>query len=120
MASSARSRTTGASVSKEDNNALIKCCLTIAQGSCQGLESIYLRNSLYHLFQIISLLTCHQDLRNHGDSPHDGRHDYTAMAEDVEAFIADQRLTQPTLIGHSMLVAVIASTHGVLLISRFS
>lgn len=49
-------------------------------------------------------LTYSQDLRNHGDSPHDTRHDYTAMAEDVEAFIAENRLDQPVLIGHSMLV----------------
>lgn len=47
-----------------------------------------------------------KDLRNHGDSPHDERHDYIAMAEDVEAFIAEERLEQPTLIGHSMLVAL--------------
>lgn len=43
-----------------------------------------------------------QDLRNHGDSPHDARHDYTAMAEDVSAFIKEHKLEQPTLIGHSM------------------
>lgn len=43
-----------------------------------------------------------QDLRNHGDSPHDPRHDYTAMAEDVSAFIEEHKLEQPTLIGHSM------------------
>lgn len=43
-----------------------------------------------------------KDLRNHGDSPHDPRHDYTAMAEDVGAFIEEHKLEQPTLIGHSM------------------
>ncbi|KAJ4424621.1 hypothetical protein N0V82_000753 [Gnomoniopsis sp. IMI 355080] len=42
------------------------------------------------------------DLRNHGDSPHDARHDYTAMAEDVSAFIQEHKLDKPTLIGHSM------------------
>ncbi|CAN8095716.1 unnamed protein product [Discula destructiva] len=42
------------------------------------------------------------DLRNHGDSPHDPRHDYTAMAQDVRAFIQEHKLDQPTLIGHSM------------------
>ncbi|KAJ4389141.1 hypothetical protein N0V93_006603 [Gnomoniopsis smithogilvyi] len=42
------------------------------------------------------------DLRNHGDSPHDPRHDYTAMAEDVSAFIKEHKLDKPTLIGHSM------------------
>ncbi|KAI5293770.1 hypothetical protein KEM52_005244 [Ascosphaera acerosa] len=45
-----------------------------------------------------------QDLRNHGDSPHDPVHTYTAMAMDVEAFITEQRLEgqKPALIGHSM------------------
>ncbi|CAJ2507480.1 Uu.00g086660.m01.CDS01 [Anthostomella pinea] len=42
------------------------------------------------------------DLRNHGESPHAPRHDYTAMAEDVAAFISEHGLKQPTLIGHSM------------------
>ncbi|KAG5919671.1 hypothetical protein E4U53_003968, partial [Claviceps sorghi] len=42
------------------------------------------------------------DLRNHGESPHDPRHDYHAMAEDVSAFIQDQKLKTVTLIGHSM------------------
>lgn len=56
-----------------------------------------------------------QDLRNHGESPHDARHDYIAMVEDVEAFIAEQRLEQPTLIGHSMLVTVLGKTSGMVL-----
>lgn len=43
-----------------------------------------------------------QDLRNHGESPHDPRHDYMAMGEDVNAFIEEHGLEQPTLIGHSM------------------
>lgn len=42
------------------------------------------------------------DLRNHGDSSHDPRHDYTALAEDVEAFLESNRLDNATLIGHSM------------------
>ncbi|KAL1641630.1 hypothetical protein SLS58_005905 [Diplodia intermedia] len=42
------------------------------------------------------------DLRNHGDSPHDPRHDYTALAEDLEGFIEHHRLSGSTLIGHSM------------------
>jgi len=29
-----------------------------------------------------------------------------AMAEDIEAFIAEHNLTQPTLIGHSMYIHV--------------
>ena len=45
-----------------------------------------------------------QDMRNHGDSPHDPRHDYVAMAQDVEEFIDEQGLKEPTLIGHSMFV----------------
>lgn len=43
-----------------------------------------------------------QDLRNHGESPHDQRHDYTAMSEDVRDFIDRHDLKNPTLIGHSM------------------
>lgn len=42
------------------------------------------------------------DLRNHGDSSHDVRHDYTALSEDVEWFVKQQRLDNVTLIGHSM------------------
>ncbi|KAK4104991.1 alpha/beta-hydrolase [Parathielavia hyrcaniae] len=42
------------------------------------------------------------DLRNHGDSPHDQRHDYLAMAADVADFICQHGLKEPTLIGHSM------------------
>jgi hypothetical protein len=45
-----------------------------------------------------------QDLRNHGDSPHDARHDYLAMADDVEEFMAAHGLEKATLIGHSMFV----------------
>ncbi|KAF8249488.1 prolyl oligopeptidase-like protein [Wilcoxina mikolae CBS 423.85] len=43
------------------------------------------------------------DLRNHGDSPHVKRHDYEAMAADVEAFLHDHKLGPNTiLMGHSM------------------
>lgn len=42
------------------------------------------------------------DLRNHGDSPHDPRHDYNALAEDVENFIEEHKLGPSILIGHSM------------------
>ena len=41
-------------------------------------------------------------MRNHGDSSHNQRHDYTALAEDIEHFIQNLRLQNPTLIGHSM------------------
>lgn len=43
-----------------------------------------------------------KDLRNHGESPHDPRHDYDAMTEDILAFIDHHGLKEPTLIGHSM------------------
>ncbi|KAL2157196.1 hypothetical protein VTH06DRAFT_6332 [Thermothelomyces fergusii] len=42
------------------------------------------------------------DLRNHGDSPHHLKHDYTVMAADVAEFIRQHGLKEPTLIGHSM------------------
>ncbi|KAF2452327.1 Alpha/Beta hydrolase protein [Lineolata rhizophorae] len=42
------------------------------------------------------------DLRNHGDSPHDPLHNYTALALDVENFLRTHSLRSSTLIGHSM------------------
>ncbi|CAN9275204.1 unnamed protein product [Alternaria alternata] len=42
------------------------------------------------------------DTRNHGESPHDKVHNYTALAEDVEAFLEKHELKNATLIGHSM------------------
>lgn len=42
------------------------------------------------------------DLRNHGDSPHDPIHSYTAMASDVEDFVQAHDLETPVVIGHSM------------------
>ena len=45
-----------------------------------------------------------KDLRNHGDSPHDPTHTYLTMADDVEQFVHEHKLTQPILIGHSMCV----------------
>ncbi|KAI9818581.1 MAG: hypothetical protein M1827_000640 [Pycnora praestabilis] len=49
-----------------------------------------------------------QDLRNHGDSPAHPKHDYISMADDVEGFIGEHGLVNPTLIGHSMC-ALLAS-----------
>ncbi|KAF2273752.1 alpha/beta-hydrolase [Westerdykella ornata] len=42
------------------------------------------------------------DLRNHGDSSHAKEHNYTALAEDTEAFMKKHSLKDATLIGHSM------------------
>nr|AJD23153.1 abhydrolase domain-containing protein [Onygena corvina] len=42
------------------------------------------------------------DLRNHGDSPHHPKHDYTELARDVEHFIQAHGLQRAILIGHSM------------------
>lgn len=52
--------------------------------------------------EIDKMLSLLQDLRNHGDSPHDPHHDYVAMAEDVAGFIDEHGLTHTSLIGHSM------------------
>lgn len=42
------------------------------------------------------------DLRNHGESPWDARHDYPALADDVAQFL-EQSLDEPSaVIGHSM------------------
>ncbi|KAG5927813.1 hypothetical protein E4U42_001751 [Claviceps africana] len=54
------------------------------------------------VFKVLNLFGDAKDLRNHGESPHDLRHDYHAMAEDVSAFIQDRKLNSVTLIGHSM------------------
>ena len=42
------------------------------------------------------------DLRNHGDSPHDGEMSYATMVEDVIAWLDALGLGQITLLGHSM------------------
>lgn len=42
------------------------------------------------------------DLRNHGDSPHDPRMDYRAMAEDVLETMAARSAWPAALVGHSM------------------
>lgn len=42
------------------------------------------------------------DLRNHGESTHAKEHNYTALAEDTEAFLKKHNLKDATLIGHSM------------------
>lgn len=42
------------------------------------------------------------DLRNHGNSPHDPRMDYPALASDVENFIHQHKIQKPIVIGHSM------------------
>lgn len=42
------------------------------------------------------------DLRNHGNSPHSPDHSYEAMALDLNEFIADNHISKPILVGHSM------------------
>ena len=42
------------------------------------------------------------DQRNHGLSPHDDKHDYDILAEDLKEFIAVNQINQPVIIGHSM------------------
>ncbi|KAF2261034.1 alpha/beta-hydrolase [Lojkania enalia] len=42
------------------------------------------------------------DLRNHGDTGHHRIHNYTALAEDTEAFLQKHNLQNVTLVGHSM------------------
>ncbi|KAL6942165.1 hypothetical protein ACO0QE_003331 [Hanseniaspora vineae] len=43
------------------------------------------------------------DLRNHGESPHIARHDYPAMANDVEKWVTERNFAhKPILVGHSM------------------
>ncbi len=42
------------------------------------------------------------DQRNHGLSPHSDRFDYPAMADDLKDFIAQHKLENPMILGHSM------------------
>ena len=42
------------------------------------------------------------DIRNHGKSFHDSKHDYASMVEDVRYFIDHLGLSEVSLIGHSM------------------
>lgn len=42
------------------------------------------------------------DGRNHGRSPHHHKHNYDAMAADLEVYIADNHLENVVLLGHSM------------------
>lgn len=44
----------------------------------------------------------HQDLRNHGTSPHAEPHTYSAMALDVIHFFETHKLSNVSLLGHSM------------------
>ncbi|KAL9055141.1 MAG: hypothetical protein Q9162_003718 [Coniocarpon cinnabarinum] len=60
------------------------------------------------------------DLRNHGDSPHDPRHDYTVLGEDVEEFIHEHKLQPAALIGHSMgaKTAMVVALHNSSLVEK--
>lgn len=54
-----------------------------------------------HFIDALNLMDS-QDLRNHGQSFHAPDHTYSAMAEDVEEFMQQQKLDKSVLIGHSM------------------
>ncbi len=42
------------------------------------------------------------DARNHGNSPHEMKHDYRTMSQDLEEFMEGHGLTKANLLGHSM------------------
>jgi esterase len=42
------------------------------------------------------------DLRNHGQSPHGNEWNYKVMSEDIIELLSDEKLTDVTIIGHSM------------------
>jgi esterase len=42
------------------------------------------------------------DLRNHGNSPHDERHDYKSMSDDLFELVTDLGLNKFSIAGHSM------------------
>lgn len=53
------------------------------------------------------------DMRNHGESPHVAPHTYQAMADDLLAWMIDQKLDQINIMGHSMggKVAMLLACH---------
>ena len=64
-------------------------------GSLSNLGN--LARALTPIYRVISI-----DLRNHGESPWNGVHDYPSMAEDVATLI-EQECSEPALVlGHSM------------------
>jgi pimeloyl-ACP methyl ester carboxylesterase len=42
------------------------------------------------------------DQRNHGQSPHSSEFNYKVLTEDLEKFIAENKIEKPHIIGHSM------------------
>jgi len=42
------------------------------------------------------------DQRNHGQSPHSDEFNYKVLTEDLEAFIQENKIEKPNIIGHSM------------------
>lgn len=42
------------------------------------------------------------DLRNHGQSPHDGTFDYPVMVDDIIEFMETHNIDNPVVVGHSM------------------
>jgi pimeloyl-ACP methyl ester carboxylesterase len=42
------------------------------------------------------------DARNHGKSPHSDLFNYSSMANDLSAFISEQNIVNPIILGHSM------------------
>ncbi|KAI8865572.1 alpha/beta hydrolase fold protein [Ramicandelaber brevisporus] len=66
-------------------------------GSKQNWKSLSKRLSADLATDVYAL-----DLRNHGSSPHNPLHTTSVMANDVAEFIRDHKLTNVSLLGHSM------------------
>ncbi len=64
-------------------------------GSLENWHTISL--GLAAQFQVYAV-----DLRNHGRSPHDPLINYDVMAADIAEFMADQKIGEASLIGHSL------------------
>ena len=64
-------------------------------GSLENWQSI--AKELASNYQVFIL-----DIRNHGKSFHDNKHDYPSMVEDIQYFINHLGLSEVTFIGHSM------------------
>lgn len=92
-------------VSPQPTNTWMPALLTVNQNSRwrPGAPRLCVGRNIVALSAVHNeLRERRQDLRNHGDSPHEMRHDYISMAQDVAGFIEQHNLQNSTLIGHSM------------------
>lgn len=54
------------------------------------------------IFFVFILQVIAVDARNHGESPHSLEHRYVDLAEDINHFYKEHKITKAIVIGHSM------------------